>query len=64
MILTTEPSAYWQVVHLEEDNSSDWDSTTSMEDIKPAAPRPLSSKENSKIEESAFAFSMKQQNWF
>ena len=44
----------------EEDNSSDWDSTTSMEDIKSAAPRPLSSKENSKIEESAFAFSMKQ----
>ena len=31
-----------------------------MEDIKSAAPRPLSSKENSKIEESAFAFSMKQ----
>ena len=44
----------------EEDNSSDWDSTTSIEDVKSAAPRPLSSKENSKIEESTFAFSMKQ----
>ena len=31
-----------------------------MEDIKSAAPRPLSSKVNSKIEDSAFAFSIKQ----
>ena len=44
----------------ENDNSSDWDSTTSIKDIKSAAPRPLSSKENSRHEESAFAFSIKQ----
>ena len=44
----------------EEDNSSDWDSTTSIEDVKSAAPRTLSPKENSKIEKSTFAFSMKQ----